>query len=168
MADPYTPSHPEFVVEFHEGDFRSFLRTRRAFAGGEILVHLTNATRSPQTYSTVQCGREPEDNVQFNSDFVFVNHSCEPNVVFDLSSPDAREWHIRALKDIEVGSSVTYFYPSTEWHMDQAFDCQCGTEGCLGKIQGARYLKREELMKYWVSPWISELIRERDTEIERR
>jgi hypothetical protein len=32
-----------------------------------------------------------------------VNHSCEPNVAFNLSSPDRANWHIRALKRIEVG-----------------------------------------------------------------
>jgi hypothetical protein len=32
-----------------------------------------------------------------------VNHSCEPNVAFDLSSSDASEWHVRALKPIEEG-----------------------------------------------------------------
>lgn len=32
-----------------------------------------------------------------------VNHSCEPNVVFDLSSSDTSKWHVRALKPIEEG-----------------------------------------------------------------
>lgn len=71
-----------------------------------------------------------------------VNHSCEPNVVFDLSSKDASKWHIRALQDVGVGTArkglfcgshsylcvqaVTFFYPSTEWDMDQPFRCICG------------------------------------------
>ena len=32
-----------------------------------------------------------------------VNHSCEPNVAFDLSSDDQAEWHVRALRRIEAG-----------------------------------------------------------------
>jgi SET domain len=32
-----------------------------------------------------------------------VNHSCDPNTAFDLSSPDQAEWHMRALKRIAAG-----------------------------------------------------------------
>lgn len=32
-----------------------------------------------------------------------VNHSCDPNVAFDLSSSDPAEWHIRALRRIDAG-----------------------------------------------------------------
>lgn len=54
-----------------------------------------------------------------------VNHSCDPNVAFDLSSSDPNEWHVRALRRIEPGETVTFFYPSTEWDMDQPFTCEC-------------------------------------------
>ncbi|KAJ7880325.1 hypothetical protein B0H14DRAFT_1572916 [Mycena olivaceomarginata] len=176
MSVSYSPSHPDFVVEFKSGEFTSFLKTCRNFAQGETLTVLSNLTRSPKAYSSVQCGRGPEDNVELNSDFVFgkylplpkscfpdtaqVNHSCEPNIVFDLSSADSSKWHVRALKDIEAGSPVTFFYPSTEWDMDQAFDCRCGTKSCLGRIQGAKYLTVEELLRHgtWANPWILELM----------
>ncbi|KAJ7355577.1 hypothetical protein DFH08DRAFT_852857 [Mycena albidolilacea] len=160
MSVSYSPSHPDFVVEFKSGEFASFLKTCRSFAQGETLTVLSNLTRCPKAYSSVQCGRGPEDNVELNSDFVFVNHSCEPNIVFDLSSADPSEWHVRTLKDIEVGSPVTFFYPSTEWDMDQAFDCRCGTKSCLGRIQGAKYLTVEELLRHgrWANPWIPELM----------
>lgn len=32
-----------------------------------------------------------------------VNHSCEPNVVFDLSSKDVLQWHLRAVRLIKPG-----------------------------------------------------------------
>ena len=32
-----------------------------------------------------------------------VNHSCEPNVAFDLSSKDMSQWHVRALRPIKAG-----------------------------------------------------------------
>ena len=32
-----------------------------------------------------------------------MNHSCEPNVAFDLSSSEISNWHIRALKPIAAG-----------------------------------------------------------------
>ncbi|KAJ7636069.1 hypothetical protein DFH06DRAFT_1219893 [Mycena polygramma] len=164
MTLSYTPSHPDFVVEFKSGEFSSFLKTRRSFEQGDTLTILRNLKRSAKAYSTVQCGGGSEDNVELNSDFLYVNHSCEPNVVFDLSSSDPAEWHVRALKKIDAGSPVTFFYPSTEWEMDQGFECQCGTKSCLGRVQGAKYLAREELLEHggWASPWILEMIDERD------
>ncbi|KAJ7173779.1 hypothetical protein C8R46DRAFT_1161527 [Mycena filopes] len=160
----YTPSHPDsFVVKFQSGDFSSFLKTRRSFVQGETLTVLRDLTTGPKAYSTVQCGRGPEDNVELNSDFLYVNHSCEPNIAFDLSSADPTEWHVRALKDIDAGSPVTFFYPSTEWEMDQAFECQCGTKTCLGRIQGAKFLTVDQVKERgWTSPWIVELMEERD------
>ena len=75
-----------------------------------------------------------------------VNHSCEPNVAFDMSSKNPADWHVRALRRIQTGEDgeyeledhghrqklsyacpVTFFYPSTEWELDQAFECRCGT-----------------------------------------
>ncbi|KAJ6581205.1 hypothetical protein B0H19DRAFT_1114212 [Mycena capillaripes] len=165
MPFSYTPSHPDFIVEFESGKFTSFLKTRRSFAEGDTLVFLRNSTPSPKkAYSTVQCGKGSQDNVELNSDFQYVNHSCEPNVAFDLSSADPAKWHVRAMKNIDVGSPVTFFYPSTEWVMEQAFECQCGTQSCLGRIQGAKYLTREQVLDRggWASPWILELMSARD------
>jgi len=34
---------------------------------------------------------------------VLVNHSCEPNVAFDLTSPDRSKWHLKALHHIKEG-----------------------------------------------------------------
>ena len=81
-----------------------------------------------------------------NDLFYPVNHSCDPNVAFDLSSEDTSQWHVRALTSIKVGDpcesrdtptlsvltsaetvTVTFFYPSTQWTMAQPFDCLCGS-----------------------------------------
>ncbi|KAJ7132118.1 hypothetical protein C8R44DRAFT_901969 [Mycena epipterygia] len=178
MALSYTPSHTNFIVEFQSGNFASFLKSHRSFWEGDTLAVLNNLTRSSKAYSTVQYGKGPQDNVELNSDFLYgkfrrasiaislisiqVNHSCEPNIAFDLSSSDPAEWHVRALKNIDAGSPLTFFYPSTEWEMDQAFECQCGTTSCLGRIQGAKFLTSDGVDRTWVSPWIVELMCERD------
>ncbi|KAJ6624944.1 hypothetical protein B0H10DRAFT_2174374 [Mycena sp. CBHHK59/15] len=124
MAQSYTPSHADFVVEFKPGNFTSFLKTASVFSAGDTLTFLSNLTRSRKSYSTVQSGK--------------VNNSCEPNIAFDLSSPDPTKWHIRALKDIDAESP----------QMDQAFDCQCGAKTCAGQV----------LDRGWVNPWILELM----------
>lgn len=73
----------------------------------------------------------------------YINHSCDPNVFFDTKNME-----IICLKTIEVGEAMTFFYPSTEWSMKQSFNCMCGSQECLEKIQGAAYLSTNILTRY--------------------
>ncbi len=61
----------------------------------------------------------------------FVNHSCNPNSVFDTS-----EICFRAIKDIRKGEEITFFYPGAEIILANNFYCNCGSANCLGYIQG--------------------------------
>ena len=45
-----------------------------------------------------------------------------------------------ALRDIEAGEAITFFYPSTEWDMAQPFECGCGSTQCIKVVKGAKYL----------------------------
>lgn len=72
-----------------------------------------------------------------------MNHSCSPNVAFDVSS--APGWRVRALKDLAEGEILTFAYFSTEWNMDQPFTCACKAPNCLGVIRGARDIPVETL-----------------------
>jgi hypothetical protein len=78
-----------------------------------------------------------------------VNHSCSPNAFFDTTA-----MQFLALKDIEKGEELTFFYPSTEWEMAQAFLCRCGSEECLHSIQGAAFLPDEVLQRYRLTDFI--------------
>ncbi|KAJ7249891.1 hypothetical protein C8J57DRAFT_1723735 [Mycena rebaudengoi] len=149
-------THPDFVVESAgSGEFASFLRTLKDFSKGDILGYLNKATPNKKTYTSVQRGKGPGDNIEFNSTF--------PNIVVDLTSKDSANWHIRALVDIEAGSIITFFYPSTEWEMTQPFECNCGAKSCLRRIQGAKILTHDEVaIRGWLSPWIEELMNERE------
>jgi hypothetical protein len=99
----------------------------KAFQAGQTLVSLEGKKVPDRTYYTVQCGPNPEDHLDLTSDLVYgmsqitvisnqerletlftVNHSCEPNVAFDLSSPNASKWHVRALKSIQPGDTRKY------------------------------------------------------------
>ncbi|MCG8326826.1 MAG: SET domain-containing protein-lysine N-methyltransferase [Chitinophagales bacterium] len=62
----------------------------------------------------------------------YINHSCNPNVFFDLNKKE-----IRTLKQIKSGEEIVFFYPSTEWKMTEPFDCACGSDNCLNRIEGA-------------------------------
>ncbi|KZP26637.1 hypothetical protein FIBSPDRAFT_1040670 [Athelia psychrophila] len=126
--------------------------TDRAVVAGDTVYHL-DCHQPTASARTIQCG--PKERYALSEDLARIRHSCDPNVAFDLSSADRREWHVRAVKDIEVGTPLTYFYPSTEWTMDAPFECTCGARTCLGTIYGAKQLEREALMRRpHLNPWI--------------
>lgn len=84
----------------------------------------------------LKAGRSLASSIRANLECTYsytVNHSCNPNVAFDLSStysPDSDEgstWCLKSLsRPIKAGEPLTFFYPSTEWDMDRGFDCACG------------------------------------------
>lgn len=63
---------------------------------------------------------------------------------------------VLAAHNILAGEDLTFFYPSTEWDMDQPFDCFCGAENCLGRIEGAKVLTPEQASRYRLSKHINE------------
>jgi hypothetical protein len=79
----------------------------------------------------------------------YMNHSCDPNVFFDTGN-----LRLSCLKDIAVGDEFTFFYPSTEFAMASPFNCFCGANNCLHKIQGAIYLSQEIIHQYKFTDFI--------------
>ncbi|KAG9128151.1 hypothetical protein FRC07_004263 [Ceratobasidium sp. 392] len=152
-----------FKINFQPGDFNSGLICLQSFKAGKIITRLTGTTQTKKSWSSVQYGTDPDANIELNSVLVYVNHSCSPNAAFDLNSSNKTEWNFRALRDIHPGQELSFFYPSTEWNMDQGFQCKCGSENCLGYINGAKYLTRAQLEERdFVSSYISELVDQRD------
>ena len=74
-------------------------------------------------------------------------------------------WEIRVVADkadgLRAGEGLTYFYPSTEWHMAQPFECRCGESVCRGQITGARDMSEKDLSNYRLNAHIEELLEER-------
>jgi hypothetical protein len=89
--------------------------------------------------------------LQFSSDLLYMNHSCEPTAIVDVS-----RWEVRAAVPIAKGCPITFFYPSTEWDMAQPFECNCGSKDCLGEISGAKYIPRQILRKYVLNQHIKQ------------
>jgi len=103
-------------------------------------------------YLTVQLNEQ--EHILLTPEFLqYINHSCNPNVLFDTTN-----MVVTCLSQIEVGEEITFFYPSTEWSMAQEFDCHCGTQGCLGRIQGAAHLHPDILLTYHISDYIKQLV----------
>lgn len=82
-----------------------------------------------------------------------LNHSCNPNVCFDTV-----EMKLIALRAIDAGEELTFFYPSTEWSMADGFRCDCSSERCLGYIDGAASLPPAVLSNYKFSPHIEQML----------
>lgn len=79
----------------------------------------------------------------------YTNHSCDPNVFFDTDKME-----LIALKAVQPGDEMVFFYPSTEWKMAEAFQCNCGSSNCLGIIKGASAITDELLKQYRLTSFI--------------
>lgn len=139
----------------------SGLVARRAWKCGEAIINLEWGPRqSEPSRWTVQCGHG-EHAEPWPFELRYVNHSCDPNVYFDVDQ------HVLvAVRDINPGDEFRYFYPSTECSMAEPFECQCGAERCLGQIAGASGFPQEILDRYRltsvVQHWLRQLNRNRE------
>ncbi|RAL13262.1 uncharacterized protein BO97DRAFT_433962 [Aspergillus homomorphus CBS 101889] len=125
---------------------------------GSVFCKIEGTTLSKKAYTSVQTGRD--SHIELNSDLVYCNHSCAPTVDFDM---DRMEVRVVADRDLKAGDPLTFFYPSSEWEMDQPFQCTCGAgEKCRGVIDGAKNMQVEVLREYWLNPHIEEMVRERE------
>ncbi|KAJ3028022.1 UNVERIFIED_CONTAM: hypothetical protein HDU68_002605 [Siphonaria sp. JEL0065] len=145
------------VIPGTEGDFTSRLVSKVELKPGQVLASLEAMTSAPEKrYSTVQVG--PNSHVELNSDLLYMNHSCDPNVVLDVDHKV-----VAAAKPILPGDAITFFYPSTEWEMNQPFECWCGSPKCLKHVKGAKFMTTQELDQFAMSRHIREMVKERDS-----
>ena len=99
--------------------------------------------------------------IELNPNYLqYTNHSCSPNVFFDTARME-----VISLRAISAGEEITFFYPSTEWKLIEPFDCACGSEQCLQRIQGAAYLSGEELKRYRLTDYVQEQIKRKQISI---
>jgi hypothetical protein len=121
------------------------------FDAGEMICEFSAGTVSEvPTYLTVQTGENKH--ITLDPEFLqYINHSCDPNVFFDTT-----RMQLLALKEVQPGDELMFFYPSSEWEMTQPFDCFCGTNQCLHKIQGAAHLSGDEAARYQLTDFIRE------------
>ncbi len=126
------------------------------FDAGEVVSDFAAAKMlDTPNYLTVQTG--DNQHIILQPEFLqYINHSCSPNVFFDTSA-----MQLIALKEIQPGDELLFFYPSTEWDMAQPFDCFCGTTQCMHRIQGAAHLTDEQAMHYRLTQFIQQKIQNR-------
>jgi hypothetical protein len=130
------------------------LFSKKAFRKDEVIIEfLAKEVHSTPNYLTVQIG-EHEHIELFPECLECANHSCDPNCFFDTTS-----MQFVTLKDIAAGEEFAFFYPSAEWDMDQPFQCHCGSDQCIGLIQGAKYLSASIIRKYRFTDFIQQKLR---------
>ncbi|KAF2117299.1 hypothetical protein BDV96DRAFT_611741 [Lophiotrema nucula] len=145
-------------VEHVPGDYASRSVSLVDLPAGAVFARISNPTPATCAYSSVQASRDLH--IELNCDLVYINHSCQPTLIFDMT-----HWEIRVSPALEgglkAGDELTFFYPSTEWDMAQPFDCRCGQNECRGKISGAKDMPDVVLRQYWLNRHIEELLLEK-------
>ncbi|KAH6604887.1 post-set domain-containing [Trichoderma cornu-damae] len=106
------------------------------------------------TYATVQMAKD--EHLNLNSDLLYINHSCEPSLHFDMGNMKI----VAGPKGLRPGDELTFFYPSTEWSMAQPFSCFCGKPTCKEVITGAKDMPPQQLEGLWLNDHIHELLEE--------
>ena len=140
-----------FVVRIHSATGFKALFSNQSFEKGDTLISFTiRSLRQTPTYLTVQI--DEKTHFEFEPEFLqYMNHHCDPNVYLDLNTLS-----LVAVKPIQEGEELHFFYPSTEWKMDRPFACHCGSEKCIGLISGAHALSKTQLSNYQLSPYIQQ------------
>ncbi|KAG5950880.1 hypothetical protein E4U53_004236 [Claviceps sorghi] len=150
------PSHPsiqEVIINNEEFTSKSLSRvTLPPFAVFAKLSFPPCTVVEKPTYATVQMGKD--SHLSLNSDLLYINHSCEPSLIFDMASMNI----LAGPKGLQPGDELTFFYPSTEWAMAQPFTCLCNHPSCRGTISGAKDMEPSQLQGTWLNPHIRELL----------
>jgi hypothetical protein len=137
---------------FPKGHRALFARTHFQ-PGGVIRSFGASQTMTQPDRYTVQTAAVDRHIILDPEFLLYINHNCRPNAFFDL-----RTMQLKAVAPINKGDELTFFYPSTEWAMSEAFECHCGSTHCLEHIQGAAYLHDETLRGYDLSDHVKDLL----------
>ncbi|MCJ1358204.1 MAG: hypothetical protein MMC33_008203 [Icmadophila ericetorum] len=139
--------------------FKSYTVSKVSLPAGALFARITGITQAPsKTYGTVQAG--PNLHIELNSNLLYIDHSCDPSLEFDMTRFEVR---VNKNRPLRKGDKLSFFYPSSEWSMAQPFECRCGAgKGvCLGKVEGAERLDEGALSRYWLNDHIKDLIVQR-------
>lgn len=159
-------------------------------AGAHFAYITSHLPQETPTWKTIQTSTTTHTDPK--SALLYMNHSCQPSLEVHTFSPNANgvypqsppggnrngeilnvsslglagEVTVSKDRGIEPGEPLTFFYPSTEWKFDRPFDCLCGApkDVCLGKVQGASFISRKDMEKWFFNEHIWQLAEKRDAE----
>ncbi len=84
----------------------------------------------------------PKTKEEIESNAIFINHSCEPNVGFDGQITYV------ALRDIKTGEELSHDYAMCFTARNYGFKCNCGAKNCRGLITDNDWKSKELQEKY--------------------
>ena len=151
-------SHPDCEVKRHLSNNQNGLFASTPFKKGDIVIDFSSSKIvDTPNYLTVQIAENKH--IHLSPEYLqYINHSCEPNVLFNTST-----MQLECLTDIEIGDELFFFYPATEWKMSQVFNCHCGKASCVGLIQGASFLPMDVLKNYKLTDFIASMVQNRNS-----
>jgi hypothetical protein len=128
------------------------LFSRKNFSMGDLVINFgSSEILDTPNYLTVQISETKHIHL-FPEYLQYVNHCCEPNVLFNTMT-----MQLECIADIEAGDELRFFYPATEWKIAQQFVCNCGKPSCIGLVQGAADTSSEVLNKYKLTDFIKSM-----------
>jgi hypothetical protein len=137
---------------------KAFFALKSYYPGDVISFFSAAAILKQPTYLTVQVGED--EHIHLNPEYLqYINHSCQPNVLFNTNT-----MQLECVAPIKVGDELCFFYPATEWSMAQPFECLCGTPNCIKQIQGAKYLSKALLANYKHTSFIEQMLQTKSAE----
>jgi hypothetical protein len=153
------PSHPGLVkVVQSDAKFGTYSLSLVSLPAGAFFTSIDKYHFvDKRSYSTVEAS--PGRHLDLDSDLLYVNHSCEPTLEFDVTRMEVRVSRDRGL---EAGDELTFFYPSTELHMAQPFACRCKKPKCKGHIAGAADMEPTQLKDYWLNQHVEDQLAQKD------
>ncbi|KAI9914459.1 hypothetical protein PsorP6_008118 [Peronosclerospora sorghi] len=113
------------------------------FEKTDLIASVFGTLYSKPTRFTVQIS--PDKHMAFTGGLEFLNHSCNPNTRIDVSEHEAKVSFV-AIKSIQHGEPLSFDYSTSEWDMDEKFECHCGAPTCQGHVGGAKYLSEDEVL----------------------
>ena len=113
-------------VDKKESSFKK-LRANMVFQEGDVVIELENAEELPEPdYTTIDLN----DRHVYHAVGRYINHSCDPS-----ASVNAERKTIVATRQINPGDEITFNYLISERRIVAPFDCRCGSEKCVGRIE---------------------------------
>ncbi|KAF9899857.1 hypothetical protein EC991_008226 [Linnemannia zychae] len=89
----------------------------------------------------------------YNSKLIACRDFSESEIICDIKG---------ATPAILRRDNMMFFYPASEWDMEQPFTCWCCAQQCIGNVQGAKSLSKDTLSRYFVTHHIQKLLSERE------
>lgn len=147
------PSHPDLIqVISSPAKFGTYTLSLVSLPAGAFFARIDQYHFvQNRSYATVEAS--PGRHLELDSDLLYINHSCDPALEFDVARMEVR---VSRHRQLNKGDELTFFYPSTELQMAQPFDCHCGTPQCRGRIAGASQSEPSQLKDYWLNWHVEE------------